>query len=156
MKRVDAWERFWSKVALGDGCWEWRACRHPDGYGELSIKGLPGRSNRASWVLSHGPIPDGMSVLHRCDNRPCVRPSHLFLGTQADNVADMHSKGRGGHAGQPPGSRHSMAKLSESDIPDIRRRRAGGEHLLSIARSYGVSIATVSLVARRLKWGHVP
>ena len=91
--------RFWDKVTIGDDCWEWQAYRipPPSGYGQFGMGGRRGRmhpAHRVAWLLWHGTIPEGMRVLHRCDNPPCVRPDHLFLGTQADNVRDMHQKGR--------------------------------------------------------------
>lgn len=88
-------ERFWSYVQRGDECWTWIGARDANGYGRLS---LPGRgtigAHRVSWELHRGEIPDGLCVLHRCDNPPCVWPEHLFLGTHADNVADRIAKGR--------------------------------------------------------------
>ena len=101
-------ERFWAKVdRSGPGpehrpelgpCWQWTASRTRAGYGKFSIRrGCFEESHRVSWRLHSGPIPDGLWVLHHCDNPPCVRPSHLFLGTNADNVADMLAKGRGWH-----------------------------------------------------------
>jgi hypothetical protein len=88
-------ERFWLKVRKGEGCWEWQGARLPHGYGHLSV---PDRghvnAHRIAWELTNGEIPDGLWVLHHCDNPPCVRPDHLFLGTAQDNVDDSIRKGR--------------------------------------------------------------
>ena len=92
MTGIDA--RFWSKVVKADGCWEWTAYRDPLGYGRLNVDGVPVLAHRLAYELEHGAIPDGMCILHRCDNPPCVNPDHLWLGTQADNSLDMASKGR--------------------------------------------------------------
>jgi hypothetical protein len=90
-------QRFWAKVAKGDGCWEWTGCRHHQWrYGHFRKEGKNVQAHRFSWELAHGrPVPDGMMVCHSCDNPPCVNPAHLFLGTAKDNVRDMLSKGRG-------------------------------------------------------------
>ena len=99
MTRRAAEDRFWEKVDTSGECWEWVAARDRTGYGLFKWRhGDDGMRNivahRASYMLLVGPIPGGMKVLHRCDNRPCVRPDHLFLGTQSDNMLDMSAKGR--------------------------------------------------------------
>lgn len=88
-------ERFWHHVSKSDGCWEWTAHRLRRGYGQISITHRDKTSaHRFSWELHFGKIPEGLFVCHKCDNPPCVRPDHLFLGTHQDNVRDRDLKGR--------------------------------------------------------------
>lgn len=92
-------ERFWSKVdRSGDGCWEWQAkSRSPFGYGVMRIGGTPGRlvgAHRLAWQYTNGPIPEGLCVLHDCDNPPCCNPAHLHLGTKGDNATEKVERGR--------------------------------------------------------------
>lgn len=103
--------------ALRDNCVEFKGSRGTDGHGRTRCLGKMWYAHRLAWTLANGPIPDGMNVCHECDNPPCINVGHLFLGTHADNVADMVAKGR-----SAVGSRHGRAKLTERDVLDIRAR----------------------------------
>ena len=150
-------ERFWEKVlkADGDGCWMWKAMRSPkSGYGLFAVRFHPTRyvvAHRIAYALANGEFPAELDVLHKCDNPTCVRPDHLFLGTQADNNRDMKAKGRAAR-----GTAHFRAKLDPAKVVDIRRRRRAGETLKSIANRLGVSPETVSAVVTGRTWSHVP
>lgn len=94
-------DRFWSKVAKGDDCWEWQASIATTGYGQFMYEGRPHGAHRISWMLTNGDIPTGAWVLHKCDNRRCCRPDHLYLGDPAANARDTHGRGRWHYV--PPG-----------------------------------------------------
>lgn len=96
-------ERFWARVDRGDGCWEWRGCKKRNGYGWVGVRKEQWVAHRLAWTFVNGPIPTGLHVCHRCDNPSCVRPDHLFIGSHADNMADMKAKGRGRASGRPRG-----------------------------------------------------
>lgn len=87
--------RLFNKALIGDGCWEWQASSRNDrGYGAILVECRPRMAHRVAWEVWNGPIPDGLNVLHRCDNRRCIRPDHLFLGTHLDNMQDAVTKER--------------------------------------------------------------
>lgn len=140
--------RFESKVYRSpSGCHLWTASINVWGYGQIRIGGKVVRAHRLAWEMVNGPIPEGMYVCHKCDKPACVNPDHLFLGTHAENMVDMKTKGRGN-----AGSANTNAKLIEADILEIRgstlRRRV-------IAQKYGVSLATVRHIRNGTRWGHV-
>lgn len=153
--------RFWPKVRIGgpDQCWPWQASRQPKGYGQIradSERGATLRAHRVSWELTNGAIPEGLCVLHRCDNPSCCNPNHLFLGTPADNTADMLAKGRAGCRPQP-GEANPSAKLNIEKVNLILRlQRCGGFTHRTIARMFGVSGSAVDAIISGRTWVNVP
>jgi hypothetical protein len=139
-----------SRLNNETGCHEWQGGHGYHGYGGLVIGGRRIGAHRAAYEVFVGPIPEGMYVCHTCDNRTCVNPAHLFLGTHLDNRLDMVEKGR--HA---RGSRHHWAKLTEPDVLDIRRRVAAGERQKDLCTEYGVADSLVSRIVNRLIWTHI-
>ena len=144
-------QRFCEKIdgSDSDECWEWTAARSSAGYGVI---GAPGRrslllAHRVAWELINGSIPDGLLACHRCDNRGCVNPRHLFLGTIKDNAVDMAEKGRSTH-----GERNPNAKLTYEEVEAIRRLRSEGLTQKEIAGQFGISRVTVTNVVNRQTW----
>lgn len=151
--------RFWAKVNKdlspvfynGSRCWEWVGGHTSDGYGSFSI-GQGVLAHRVSYEIRFGSIPNDMKVLHYCDNRACVNPDHLFLGTQLQNIEDMDMKGR---RGTTPGEKNGMAKLTKEDVLEIRRRYkryVKGSSTTSLAKEYGVTHTVISLIVRNKTW----
>lgn len=134
------------------GCWLWTASIvSGGGYGNFWWKGER-RAHRASWRIHHGEIPDGMSVCHRCDVPSCVNPDHLWLGTNIENIADRHAKGR-----DPAthGERHGMSILTADEVMRIRARRAAGARRDVLATDFGVSVATIKKIIGGHTWRHL-
>jgi hypothetical protein len=145
---------FWGKVArCVHGCWLWRSTLGSKGYGIIRRPGSRKHhfAHRVAYELTYGPIPINLCVLHKCDVRRCVNPTHLFIGTQADNTADMMNKGR--HRTNPViGSEHGRTHLTEADVQYIRRAHLKQREL---AEQFGVAQTTISAILRRETWKHL-
>lgn len=151
-------EKLWSRVVKsdGDGCWEWQGHRTPFGHGQLTHRGVSLYAHRVSWELLNGPIPDGASVCHRCDNPPCVRPSHLWLGSQRDNLRDMADKGRQGLHVDPSRATHGVEHHKAKLTPElVREIRSSSESIHALSRRMGVARPTIKAVLSGRTWRHV-
>ncbi|WP_179507348.1 HNH endonuclease signature motif containing protein [Sphingomonas melonis] len=149
-------DRFWSKVTPQDsGCWLWTAARDKNGYGRVGVGSKTAFAHRISWEIANGEIRGGLSVLHSCDVPACVNPAHLFLGSQADNMRDMHAKRRGVIPASVRmfGERNGAAKLSESTVLEIKSL-AGVISQRAVATRYGISPAHVCRIQRGERWQH--
>jgi hypothetical protein len=149
-------DRFWSRVnkdgrivreELGP-CWEWTSRLHYLGYGRISYRGRDRFAHRVAWILTFGEPTPGLDLLHKCDNRKCVNPSHLYLGTHEQNMRDKAERGN-----QERGVDHPAAKLTEQDVMDIRTSQDSNDVL---ARCYGINGGTVSRIRSGKTWRHLP
>lgn len=153
--------RLWSRVDLGagpDGCWLWLGSTNVRGYGQIrrepegnALRGAKTTTHRAAWELTYGPIPDGLHVCHRCDTPRCVNPAHLWLGTHAENLADMKAKGRAAR-----GERSSSARLNSKQVQVIKRLLAVGacspKELSVLA---GVTPGAIDAIKHEKTWRHI-
>ena len=152
-------ERFWDKVDKNgdDECWEWMASKNNQKYGHLWHNGRLEQAHRVAWELTNGSIPRGdhhgtTCVCHKCDNPDCCNPGHLFLATQAENIADMVKKGRtGNHAGENNG----RSKLTNLDVVWIRLWLKLGHYQKDIAAAFGVDPKAVNRINLGQGWSHV-
>ena len=151
---------FWGRTKpVESGCIEWQGFRLTNGYGRVGRDGFTWLAHRYAWTITNGAIPAGLLVCHTCDNRKCVNPAHLFLGTHQENIDDAKSKGRM-RPGDPrknpnwrPGRRFGLdnpsSKLKPSDFPEIVALRAQGLRQKDIAAKFGITQVRVSQILRR-------
>lgn len=145
-------ERFWSHVDKTDTCWLWRPSAKSGDYGRIREYGRSRKlkAHRVSWEIHFGPLDAGQQVLHKCDNPPCVRPDHLFIGSPATNAADRVAKNR-----QAKGQQTGVAKLNPDLVRAIRKRLDECGNQRQTAREFGVSSVTVCWIANGKTWKHV-
>lgn len=167
-------DRFWSKVDKAGSYWLWLGYLDKDGYGTFSLSHAKAiRAHRYSYALTHGDIPNGLLIRHRCDNPACVRPEHLEAGTQKQNIADMDARGRRPRGFKRPngtgdkhwmrrhpdriarGGRHGCAKLNDQSVAIIKKRLSLGETHRSLAAEFGVTRSAIGLIARGKHWKHI-
>ena len=153
-KEIALRQRFLQKVRKTRGCWMWMAGTNGRGYGCIYGGGESGgrqlRAHRVAFTLFIGPIPEDKYVLHSCDNPACVNPSHLFLGTQPDNIQDRDAKGR-----QAQGERQGLSKLTQQQVREIRNLYRSGSHefgLRGLGRRYDVFHTTILRIVRGDAW----
>ena len=149
-KRKSLEDRFRSKIEISglDECWEWIASKNAQGYGFLSVGGKQVGAHRVSYQLHHGPIPEGLHVLHSCDNPSCVNPAHLHLGTNADNVRERNERDRSAREVS-----HGQAKLNCSDVVEIRQRYVNKSNTQTeLAHTYGVARTTIQQIVNHDIW----
>ncbi len=150
----DVPERFWKFVDKKEpeSCWPWLGDTMKLNYGRFSYAGTRRLAHRVAYELTYGPIePSSLSVCHRCDNPNCVNPNHLFLGTQADNIADCVIKGRK-RVNSPKGEAHYKHKLIASDITKIKQLSQDGVPQRKIANMYHVNQAQIWRIIHDKTW----
>ena len=142
---------FYSRTRVVGDCLEWTGAKEKDGYGTLRVNLTRYRAHRVSWAMRNGRDPGDMFVCHSCDNPACVKPDHLWLGTPAENVADMVQKGRT-YRHDYAGEKHPAARLTEDDVRRIRTRPKKQREL---AEEYGVALSTIANIQVGNQWAHV-
>lgn len=152
--------RFWSKVKIKkfNQCWEWQGSLNPNstrGYGNFKVRSRNIKPHRFSYTLANGQILKNMCICHSCDNRACVNPLHLFIGTKADNNKDRHLKGRTSHKSRNVGSKHGLSKLTENQAKEIKQRCKNGETQRLLEREFGLKRGSVWSIANNLSWKHI-
>lgn len=139
---------------LKNGCIVWTGYVEKTGYATMRFKGNRIKVHRASWIAHNGDIPDGLLILHKCDNRKCINPDHLFIGTQQDNMDDMKTKGRDNRVGVK-GSKNHNTNIDEVDVKMIRQRFIDGESRKTLMCDYQLGKTTLQSILSNKSWKHV-
>lgn len=147
----EAADRFWRRVHKTQACWIWTGARQPKGYGWIQVNKRMYAAHRMAWAITHGPIPTGLFVCHHCDNPQCVRPDHLFLGTNSENLQDAVRKGRHRPTALP-GERNPRAKLTFEDVLEARKEFSRGVTHRELARRFGVARSTMYAAVSGARW----
>ena len=146
-------QRFLSKInKIEDGCWEWNAFKNNDGYGKIRVAGKTLARHRVAYELWKGEIPDGMCILHSCDNPPCCNPAHLSIGTRDENNKQRKERGRG-RTNPHRGEACNSSKLTEQQVLEIRAINNMSQS--AIARMYGITQSNVFNIVSRKSWSHI-
>lgn len=134
------------------GCWGWRGGTYPNGYIKMNCNpnGIRPLGHRISWLIHYGDIPTDKMICHTCDNRSCTRPDHLFLGTQSDNIRDMHKKRRG-----LLGDTHTNSKLNSIQVLKIKELLKNNHTHAEIAKMFNVSRSTIIHIKNGKTWSHI-
>jgi hypothetical protein len=153
---IEVIERFWSKTERrgADECWHFKTAPSAQGYPRFSHSSTAESASHFSYRLHKGPITKGLDVCHTCDNRLCVNPAHLWLGTRAENMADCKAKGRA-RGPNYRGSEIGTSKLNERQVATIKKALAAGRSCASLGRRYHVTGQAISQIKRGLRWTHV-
>lgn len=149
----EIWNKFYQYTELDSGCWEWQGAISSGRYGHMWCVDKNVYAHRISYALHYGPIPEGMLVLHKCDNTKCVNPDHLFLGTHQDNMDDCVNKRRIAH-----GSKNGQSKLNEEQVLEIKKELADSKdwHVVkTLAKKYGVHNTTIYKIRNGSTWSHI-
>jgi len=157
-------EQFWKRVDKSGECWPWTGYKNQCGYGVTYKRNKHVLAHRLAWEIVHGAIPNGMQVLHKCDNPRCCNPAHLFLGTHKDNMEDMTRKGRRVRGEQlrlsiknpPRGERCARTKLTSAQVLEIRRRyRPRVVSVSMLAKEFGINRSAIWKIVRGQRWRHL-
>lgn len=158
--------RFWEKVEKRgpNECWWWRGASSVKQYGHIGVK-CPGgpvagtykivKAHRVSWELHFGPIPNGLLVCHKCDNKKCVNPAHLYLGTVADNNRDARERGLWRPGRPTRGEASARAKLTSKEVKSIKIKLKAGHKARGLARQFGVTESAIYMIKVGKNWAHI-
>jgi hypothetical protein len=145
-------DRLFGRVRVVGQCWEFQGSLRENGYGQVSYKGRPQKAHRVAWELATGLSPPrGLDVRHSCDNRRCVLPGHLFIGTRIQNMQECSDRGR-----LARGETNGHCRLTEEDVVDIRTLFAFGARQQDLAQAFGITQSSISHMVARRTWKHIP